>query len=231
MRSEERLGTAPLLKLVFSLGIPAVLTQLVNLLYSIVDRIYIGHIPDVGALALTGMGLCSPILLIVSAFSAFVGMGGAPLAAMELGRGDRERASRIMNNGLIVLLAFSIVLPVVLMATREPLLLFFGASDDTIGYADSYLSIYLCGTVFVQLSMGLNSFISCQGQAKRAMLSTCIGAMCNIILDPIFIFAFGMGVQGAAIATVISQAVSAVLVVRLLMRRTDACRQKAVHRG
>lgn len=223
-RSEERLGTDPLPKLILSLGIPAVLAQLVNLLYSIVDRIYIGHIPDVGALALTGMGLCSPILLIVSAFSAFVGMGGAPLAAMELGRGDREKASRIMNNGLIVLLVFSVLLPVVLLATREPLLRFFGASDDTIGYADSYLRIYLCGTVFVQLSLGLNSFISCQGQAKRAMLSTCIGAVSNIILDPIFIFAFDMGVRGAAVATVISQAVSAVWILSFLVSEKSVIR-------
>ena len=224
MRSEERLGTAPLLKLVFSLGIPAVLAQLVNLLYSIVDRIYIGHIPDVGALALTGMGLCTPILLIVSAFSAFVGMGGAPLAAMELGRGDREKASRILNNGLIILLVFSVILTAVLMALREPLLRFFGASDDTIGYADSYLRIYLCGTVFVQLSMGLNSFISSQGRAKRAMLSTCIGAVCNIVLDPIFIFVFDMGVQGAAVATVISQAVSAVWILSFLLSEKSAIR-------
>ena len=223
-RSEERLGREPLLKLAFSLGIPAVLAQIVNLLYSIVDRVYIGHIPEVGALALTGMGLCTPILLIVSAFSAFVGMGGAPLAAMELGRGDREKASRILNNGLIVLLVFSVMLPAALMVSREPLLRFFGASDDTIGYADSYLSIYLCGTVFVQLSMGLNSFISCQGQAKRAMLSTCIGAVCNIILDPIFIFAFDMGVRGAAVATVISQAVSAVWILSFLLSEKSAIR-------
>jgi len=223
-RSEEKLGTAPLLKLVFSLGIPAVMAQLVNLLYSIVDRVYIGHIPEVGALALTGVGLCSPILLIVSAFSAFVGMGGAPLAAMELGRGDREKASRIMNNGLVVLLVFSVLLPVVLMATREPLLRFFGASDDTIGYADSYLCVYLCGTVFVQLSMGLNSFISSQGQAKRAMLSTCIGAVCNIVLDPIFIFALDMGVRGAALATILSQAVSAVWILSFLLSEKSAIR-------
>ena len=223
-RSEERLGTAPLLKLIFSLGIPAVLAQLVNLLYSIVDRIYIGHIPGVGALALTGMGLCTPVLLIVSAFSAFVGMGAAPLAAMELGRGDREKASRIMNNGLIMLLVFSVILPVVLLSVREPLLRFFGASDDTIGYADSYLRIYLCGTLFVQLSMGLNSFISGQGQAKRAMLSTCIGAVSNIILDPIFIFAFGMGVQGAAIATILSQAISAVWILSFLVSEKSAVR-------
>lgn len=223
-RNEERLGNAPLLKLIFSLGIPAVLAQIVNLLYSVVDRIYIGHIEGVGALALTGMGLCSPILLIVSAFAAFAGSGGAPLAAIELGRGDREKAGRILNNALFMLLAFSVVLTFSLLALREPLLRFFGASDDTIGYADSYLRIYLCGTVFVQLSLGLNSFISCQGQAKIAMLSVLIGAVCNIILDPIFIFAFGMGVQGAAVATVISQAVSAAWILRFLLSEKSVLR-------
>lgn len=223
-RSEERLGTEPLLKLVFSLGIPAVLAQLVNLLYSMVDKIYIGHIEGVGALALTGMGLCTPIILIVSAFAAFAGNGGAPLAAMELGRGDREKASRILNNALFMLLAFSVVLTTALLVLREPLLRFFGASNDTIVYADSYLRVYLCGTVFVQLSLGLNSFISCQGQAKTAMLSVLIGAVFNIILDPIFIFVFDMGVQGAAVATVISQAVSAVWILRFLLCEKSAIR-------
>ncbi|MBQ8263673.1 MAG: MATE family efflux transporter [Oscillospiraceae bacterium] len=226
-RSEERLGTAPLLKLVFSLGIPAVLAQLVNLLYSLVDKIYIGHIEGVGALALTGMGLCTPIILVVSAFAAFAGSGGAPLAAMELGRGDREKASRILNNAFLMLLAFSVVLSAALMCLREPLLRFFGASDDTISYADSYLRIYLCGTLFVQLSLGLNSFISCQGQAKTAMLSVLIGAVSNIILDPIFIFVFRMGVAGAAVATVISQAISAVWVLRFLISEKSAIRISA----
>ncbi len=225
-RSEERLGTEPLVKLIFSLGIPAVFAQLVNLLYSIVDRVYIGHIPQTGALALTGMGLCTPIILIVSAFSAFVGMGGAPLASMELGRGDREKASKIMNNGVLMLLVFSVVLPIVLLASREPLLRFFGASDDTIGYADSYLKIYLCGTVFVQFSLGLNNYISGQGQAKIAMYSILIGAVCNIILDPIFIFAFGMGVKGAAVATVLSQAISAAWILRFLSSEKSAIRIK-----
>ncbi len=223
-RSEERLGTEPLLKLIFSLAIPAVLAQIVNLLYSIVDRIYIGHIPGVGAMALTGMGLCMPILLIVSAFAAFAGNGGAPLAAMELGRGDREKAGIILKNAVIVLLCFSVLLTAVLLSVRRPLLYFFGASEDTIVYADSYLRIYLCGTVFVQLALGLNSFISCQGQAKIAMLSVLIGAVSNIILDPIFIFALNMGVQGAALATIISQAISAAWVVRFLLSEKSVIR-------
>ena len=217
MRSEERLGTEPLVKLIFSLAIPAVLAQIVNLLYSIVDRIYIGHIPGVGAMALTGMGLCTPILLIVSAFAAFAGSGGAPLAAMELGRGDRKKAGEILTNAVMILLFLSLVLTALLLCFKRPLLYFFGASEDTIGYADSYLSIYLCGTVFVQLYLGLNSFISCQGQAKVAMLSVLIGAVCNLILDPVFIFVLNMGVSGAAIATVISQAISALWVLRFLL--------------
>lgn len=217
MRSEERLGTEPLAKLIFSLAIPAVLAQIVNLLYSIVDRIYIGHIPGVGAMALTGMGLCTPILLIVSAFAAFAGSGGAPLAAMELGRGDRKKAGEILTNAVIILLFFSLVLTALLLCFKRPLLYFFGASEDTIGYADGYLSIYLCGTVFVQLYLGLNSFISCQGQARVAMLSVLIGAVCNLILDPVFIFVLNMGVSGAAIATVISQAISALWVLRFLL--------------
>ena len=223
-RSEERLGTEPLPKLIFSLAIPAVLAQIVNLLYSIVDRIYIGHIADVGALALTGMGLCLPILLIVSAFAAFAGNGGAPLAAMELGRGSREKAGEILKNAVIMILCFSVVLTAALLITRKPLLYFFGASDDTIAYADDYLRIYLCGTIFVQLSLGLNTFISCQGQAKTAMLSVLIGAAANIVLDPVFIFAFDMGVKGAALATVISQAISAVWVVRFLLSEKSVIR-------
>ena len=216
-RSDERLGTAPLGKLIFSLAIPSVVAQLVNLLYSIVDRIYIGHIADVGAMALTGLGLCTPILLVVSAFAAFAGMGGAPLAAMELGRGDREKASRILSMSLLLLVCFSVVLTAVLLLCRLPLLRFFGASDATIGYADSYITIYLCGTIFVQLALGLNSFISSQGQAKIAMLSVVIGAAANIILDPVFIFLFDMDVRGAALATVISQALSAGWVLRFLL--------------
>lgn len=216
-RSDERLGTMPLRKLIFSMALPGVAAQLVNLLYSIVDRIYIGHIPGVGADALTGVGLCTPILLLVSAFAAFAGNGGAPLAAMELGRGDREKADRILSASFMMLIVFSAALTAGLLACRMPLLRFFGASDTTAMYADSYAGIYLVGTVFVLLAVGLNSFITCQGQAKIAMLSVVIGAVANIILDPILIFLFQMGVRGAAVATVISQALSAAWVLRFLL--------------
>lgn len=221
-RNEERLGTEPLGKLIFSLALPSVLAQVVNLLYSIVDRIYIGHIEGVGAMALTGLGLCTPIILIVSAFAAFAGNGGAPLAAMELGRGNREKASIILTNACALLAVFSVMLPAVLLSFKTPLLYFFGASDITIGYAQDYLSIYLCGTVFVQFALGLNMYISCQGQAKTAMLSVLIGAVSNIILDPVFIFALDMGVKGAATATIISQALSAAWVVRFLLSKKSA---------
>ena len=224
MRYEERLGTAPLVKLIFSLAIPAVLAQLVNLLYSVVDRIYIGHIPEVGALALTGMGLSTPVIMLVSAFAAFTANGGAPLAAIELGRSNRKRAGDILTNASMLLLVFSVVLTVVLFITKRPLLYFFGASDDTIVYADAYLSIYLLGTIFVVFYMGLNTFISCQGKAKIAMMSVIIGAVSNIILDPVFIFALNMGVRGAAVATVISQALSAFWVLRFLLSEKSVIR-------
>lgn len=223
-RSEERLGSAPLLKLIFSLAIPSVLAQLVNLLYNIVDRIYIGHIPEVGAMALTGVGLCAPMILIISAFSAFAGNGGAPLAAIELGRGDRQKAGRILTNAFVLLVIFSVVLTVLLIIVRRPLLFFFGASENTIGYADDYIKIYLLGTIFVQFSLGLNNFISCQGQARTAMLSVFIGAVANIILDPIFIFALDMGVKGAALATIISQAMSAIWVLGFLLGKKSVIR-------
>lgn len=211
------------------MALPSVLAQLVNLLYSIVDRIYIGHIEDVGAMALTGLGLCTPIILIVSAFAAFAGNGGAPLAAMELGRGNRREAGKILTNALVLLLGFSVLLTAALLLVKRPLLYFFGASENTIAYADSYISIYLCGTIFVQLSLGLNSFISSQGQAKTAMLSIVIGAAANIILDPVFIFALGMGVKGAALATVISQALSAGWVLAFLLGKKTVIRIDIAH--
>ena len=170
-------------------------------------------------MALTGLGLCTPIILIVSAFASFAGSGGAPRAAMELGRGNRGNAGRILTNAFIMLIAFSVFLPAVLLTFKTPLLYFFGASDSTIKYANDYLSIYLCGTIFVQFALGLNSFIACQGQAKTAMASVVIGAVANIILDPIFIFVLDMGVRGAAVATLISQALSAAWVVRFLLSK------------
>lgn len=221
---EDKLGTMPIPKLMLSLAIPSVIAQLINVLYNIVDRMYIGHIKEVGSVALTGVGVTFPIIMLISAFSAFVGAGGAPLAAIALGKGDRERAERILGNGVTVLISFSVILTVVFMIFKEPLLFMFGASDQTIAYANSYITIYLIGTVFVQAALGLNPFISSQGQAKVAMLSILIGAVINIILDPIFIFGLHMGVRGAALATVVSQACSAVWVVRFLTSKKSAVR-------
>ncbi|MDO5362760.1 MAG: MATE family efflux transporter [Eubacteriales bacterium] len=221
---EDKLGTMPIPKLMLSLAIPSVIAQLINVLYNIVDRMYIGHIKEVGSVALTGVGVTFPIIMLISAFSAFVGAGGAPLAAIALGKGDRERAEKILGNGVTVLISFSVILTIVFMIFKEPLLFMFGASDQTIAYANSYITIYLIGTVFVQAALGLNPFISSQGQAKVAMLSILIGAVINIILDPIFIFGLHMGVRGAALATVVSQACSAVWVVRFLTSKKSAVR-------
>lgn len=214
---DEKLGTMPIPKLMLSLAIPSVIAQLINVLYNIVDRMYIGHIAEVGHIALTGVGLTFPIIMMISAFSAFIGAGGAPLSAIALGKGDKDRAEKILGNGVSVLLCFSIVLTIFFLIFKRPLLYKFGASDQTISYAESYITIYLIGTVFVQFALGLNMFISSQGQAKTAMLSVLIGAVINIILDPIFIFVLHMGVRGAALATIISQAVSAVWVVHFLL--------------
>lgn len=219
MHSEERLGTQKLPSLLCSLAIPSIIAQLVNLLYNIVDRMYIGHIPGSGGLALTGLGLCSPIILVISAFAAFAGQGGAPLAAIEMGRGDKKAAEKILGNAIVMILFCSVILTALFMVFKTPLLYLFGASSNTIGYADSYITIYLCGTLFVQVALGLNPFITCQGQSKTAMLSVLIGAVANTILDPVFIFAFGMGVRGAALATVISQFFSAVWVMAFLLSK------------
>lgn len=213
---EERLGTDRMLPLVFRMALPAVAAQIANLLYSIVDRIFIGHIPGIGTDALAGVGVTTSVIILISAFSAIVGGGGAPLAAIALGQGDRERAERILGNGFILLVSFTVVTSLSAYAFMKPLLLFTGASENTIGYATEYLSIYLLGTIFVQTATGLNSFISIQGRPGIAMCSILIGAALNIVLDALLIFGFGMGVKGAAIATVISQACSAVWVLRFL---------------
>lgn len=225
--TDEKLGTAPIGPLVLSMALPAVIAQLVNVLYNIVDRIYIGRIPEVGTTALTGLGICFPIIMLITAFSAFVGSGGAPLASIQLGKGNRNEAEKILGNGVTILITFSIILTTVFMIFKEPLLFAFGASNDTIVYALQYLGIYLCGTIFVQISVGLNTFITCQGQAKTAMFSVLIGAITNIILDPIFIFTFGMGVRGAALATIISQAFSAIWVIQFLLSKKSSIRIKA----
>ncbi len=214
--NDKKLGTKSIGRLVVSMAIPSVMAQLVNVLYNIVDRVYIGHIKDVGTRALTGLGVCFPILMLVSAFSAFVGFGGAPLAAIQLGKGNRKEAEKILGNGILVLIFFSVMLTTIFLIIKEPILYAFGASEKTIEFALSYLTIYLCGTIFVQAATGLNPFITCQGQAKTAMLSVVIGAVINLVLDPIFIFGMDMGVKGAALATIISQACSAVWVVHFL---------------
>ena len=215
-RSEEALASAPIGPLMVKLALPAVAAQLINMLYNIVDRIYIGHIEEVGREALTGLGVTFPILMLISAFTAFAGMGGAPLASIHLGAGDREQAEKILGSSTALLLVLSAVLTVTFSILKESALMAFGASEDTIGYALDYISVYLLGTVFVQLALGLNAYITAQGQAVAAMASVLIGAVLNILLDPLFIFIFRMGVQGAALATILSQGVSACWVVGFL---------------
>ncbi len=216
--NEAKLGSAPLFRLMLGMGIPTLIAQIINLLYNIIDRMYIGHIPDVGATALTGVGLALPMIVIISAFSAFVGAGGAPLSAIALGRGDKEEAEKILGNGFSLLVLFSIVLMIVFFFIKKPMLYRIGASDATFPYADDYMTIYILGTFFVQITLGMNPYITAQGCSRTAMVSTLIGAILNIALDPLFIFGFGMGIQGAALATVISQFVSAVWV-RFLTRK------------
>ena len=222
--NEERMGTDSIAKLMVSMAIPSVIAQVINILYNIVDRIYIGHIEGVGAAALTGVGLTFPIITLISAFSAFVGMGGAPLAAIWMGKGDRKHAEKILGSGTCLLIFFSVILMIVFFVFQRPFLYMFGASDATIGYACEYLSIYLIGTLFVEAALGLNPFIISQGQPRIAMFSIVIGAVVNIVLDPIFIFLFGWGVKGAAIATVISQAMSAAWNVLFLIGKKTTLR-------
>ncbi|MDE7429329.1 MAG: MATE family efflux transporter, partial [Lachnospiraceae bacterium] len=209
-------------RLMVSMTLPAIVAQIINILYSIIDRIYIGHMRGVGASALTGVGVTFCITMFVSAFSAFISNGAAPLAAIWLGKGDREHAEKILGNSTSFLLICTVVLMVFFYVFQRPLLYMFGASDATIGYATEYLSIYLAGTLFEELALGLNAFIICQSQSKTAMLSVLIGAFANIILDPIFIFGFHMGVRGAATATVISQALSAAWVVGFLLSKRSS---------
>lgn len=213
---EERLGTDRMLPLVFKMALPAVVAQLVNLLYNIVDRIYIGHIPGIGTLALAGIGVAGSIIILISAFSAIVAGGGAPLAAIALGQGNRQHAGRILGNGFVLLLLFTVLTSALAYIFMKPILLFTGASEQTLGYATDYLSIYLIGTLFVEVSVGLNTFINTQGRPGIAMWSVVIGAVLNILLDPLFIFVFDMGVKGAALATIISQAATALWVLLFL---------------
>ncbi len=224
---EERMASASIGSLVVSMAFPSILAQLINILYSIIDRIYIGHMKGVGAAALTGVGVTFCITVFISAFSAFISNGAAPLAAIWLGKKDKEHAEKILGNSVTFLIICTVVLMAFFYAFQRPLLYMFGASDVTIEYAVSYISIYLIGTIFVELALGLNAFIICQGQSRTAMFSVLIGAIANIILDPIFIFVFGMGVKGAAIATVISQALSAFWVVGFLRSGKASLKIKA----
>ena len=212
------LGTEPIPKLILKMAPPTIVAQLVNLLYNIVDRIYIGHIEGIGKTALTGVGLCTPILIIVTAFAMLVSAGGASRSAIAMGQGNREEAERILGNCFTLLLIFAVCLTTLLVIFAQPLLLLFGASENTLPYALEYMRIYCCGSVFVLITLGLNPFLNAQGFSGCSMLTTIIGAVTNIILDPILMFTFRMGIAGAAYATAISQAVSAGFVLWLLTK-------------
>lgn len=225
-KKKQALGTAPVGKLLFKLAVPTVVAQLVNMLYNIVDRIYIGHMPIDGDLALTGVGVCMPLIMLVSAFAALVGSGGAPRASIFLGKQEPENAEKTLGNCFVVQLLISAILTAVLCIWGRPLLLAFGASENTIGYAADYMAIYALGTVFVQLTLGMNAFITAQGYTAVSMLSVVIGAVANIALDPLFIYGFGMGVKGAALATIISQGASCAWVLIFLFGKRSMLRLK-----
>ena len=212
----KQMATAPVWSLIIKLSIPAILAQIVNLLYNLVDRIYIGHMDEVGTMAITGVGLCFPVLSLISAFTMLVAQGGAPRAAIEMGKGDIKKAEKILGNCFSLLIVLSVILTIVFLTFGERFLMLFGASESTIIYALPYLKIYVAGSIFVMISLGLNMFITTQGFTKISMATVLIGAICNIILDPVLIFGFDMGVEGAAFATIISQAISAVWVLLFL---------------
>ena len=216
MAQTQDMGTGSVKKLMVKMAVPALVGQVVNLLYNIVDRIYIGHIPEIGGAALTGVGLFTPILMLITAFAMMAGSGGAPRAAIAMGQGDKDRAEKILGNCFTTLMLFALVLTPVFYFACPTLLRWFGASDATAPYAVEYGRIYILGSVFVLATMGLNVFITTQGFAQFSMLTTVIGAVTNIVLDPILIFVCDLGVAGAAIATVVSQAVSAIWILLFL---------------
>ena len=222
--NKEFLGTEPIGKLLFKLSIPTVVAQLINMLYNIVDRIYIGHMPGDGSLALTGVGVCMPLIMLVSAFAALVSSGGAPRASIFMGEQDNESAEKTLGNCFSLQVIVSLILTMVLLIWNEELLLAFGASENTIGYATDYMSIYAIGTLFVQMTLGMNTFITAQGFTTISMISVLIGAVCNIALDPLFIFGLNMGVKGAALATILSQAISCVWVIIFLCSKKTKLR-------
>lgn len=224
---EADLGNDNIGGLLFKLALPAILAQVINLMYNLVDRMYIGHIAEVGPTALTGVGVTMPVIMCISAFASLVSMGGSPRASIMMGKGDKEEAERILGNCTTMLVLTAVVLTVIIQLFGRDILLVFGASEYTIPYAWAYIQIYSLGTIFVQLALGLNAFINAQGFAAIGMLTVVIGAVCNIILDPIFIFAFHLGVRGAALATIISQCVSCVWIVRFLTGRKTTLRLQA----
>ncbi len=228
-KSKEFLGTAPVGRLLFKLAIPTVIAQLVNMLYNIVDRIYIGHIPENGNLALTGVGVCMPLIMLVSAFAALVSSGGAPRASIFLGKGDKVSAERTLGACFGLQLVLSAILTAVLCLWSRDLLLAFGASENTIGYATDYMRIYALGTVFVQLTLGMTAFVSAQGFTGISMLSVILGAVANTALDPLFIYGFDMGVRGAALATVLSQALSSAFLLTFLFGKKTLLRIRREH--
>lgn len=227
--NKEFLGTEPVGKLLFKLAVPTVVAQLVNMLYNIVDRIYIGHMPGDGSLALTGVGVCLPVIMIVSAFAALVSAGSAPNASIYMGKKDYDSAEKILGGSFSLQIIISLVLTVLLVLFHRPLLLTFGASANTIDYASAYMSIYVLGTLFVQLTLGMNAFIIGQGFTKVGMYTIVVGAIINIILDPILIYGFGMGVQGAALATILSQCASAVWCVMFLRGKKTILKLRREH--
>ena len=228
---KDFLAKEPIGKLLLKLALPTVAAQIINMLYNIVDRIYIGHIKGVGALALTGVGVCMPIIMIVTAFAALVGNGGAPRASIFMGKGENDAAEKTLGNCFALQIMISVVLTAVLLIWNRDLLMAFGASENTIEYAVSYMNIYAVGTIFVQLTLGMNAFITAQGFAKTGMLSVLIGAVANIILDPIFIFGFGLGVRGAALATIISQAASCTWVLLFLFGKKTVLKIRVKNMG
>ena len=225
----EQLASAPVTPLLLRLAIPTILAQLVNLLYNIVDRIYIGHMPVVGDIALTGVGLCFPVIYLLSAFAALLGQGGAPRAAIAMGRGDNDEAERILGTCFTSLIVTALLLTAAFQLWGEELLWLFGASEDTIGYALPYMRVYAAGSLFVMLALGMNLFITTQGYTTFSMITVVIGAMLNIVLDPVFIYAFDMGVAGAAWATILSQAVSAAFVVAFFFGKRTKLRLKKAY--
>lgn len=223
-KKEANLGEDRIGGLLFKLALPAILAQVINLLYNLVDRMYIGHIAEVGSVALTGLGVTMPFIMCVSAFAALVSMGGAPRASIMMGRGNKEEAERILGNCTSMLVLVAVIVTVVSQIWGQDILLLFGSSESTLPYAWAYMQIYSLGTIFVQLALGLNAFINAQGFARTGMLTVVIGAACNIILDPIFIFGLHMGVRGAALATILSQGVSCVWIVRFLLGKETTLR-------